>query len=181
MSTQIALLRGINLGARHKVPMAELRDLATSLELRNPVTYIQSGNLVFDVASDDSDFAERLETALAERYQFEIPVVTRSAQELLGVAHRHPLASPGVEEKFLMVAFLDREPDVAMGDVIDGNDYDPDRFDQRGRDVYLVYPNGIGRSRLSHDLIQRRLEVRATIRNWRTILRLVDLADPQTR
>lgn len=181
MTTQIVLLRGINVASQHRVPMAELRDLASSLELHNPVTYIQSGNLIFDVAAGDTGFAQRLETALAERYGFEVPVVARSREELEQVAREHPLASPGLEDRFLMVAFLDREPDVAMDEAIKADEFEPDRFDQRGWDVYLAYPNGIGRSRLSHGLIQRRLGVRATIRNWRTILRLVELADPRTR
>jgi uncharacterized protein (DUF1697 family) len=156
--------------------MAELRALAKSLNLRNPVTYIQSGNLIFDVAPDDTGFAQRLETALTGRYGFEIPVVTRSADELERLAREHPLASPELEDRFLMIAFLDREPAVAMDEVIDPDEFGPDRFDQRGWDIYLAYPNGIGRSKLSHHLIQRRLGVQATIRNWRTILRLVELA-----
>jgi uncharacterized protein (DUF1697 family) len=181
VSTQIALLRGINLGPHHKVPMAELRDLSISLDLHNPTTYIRSGNLVFDVAPGDIGFSQRLETALSDRYGFDIPVVTRSKEELEQLASEHPLASPELEDRFLMVAFLDSEPDVAMDEVIDSKEFEPDRFDQRGRNVYLAYPGGIGRSKLSHDLIQRRLGVRATIRNWRTILRLVEMADPETR
>lgn len=181
MRTEIALLRGINLGPHHRVPMADLRALAESVGLHDPTSYIRSGNLVFDVDDGDTRFAERLETALSERFGFEIPVVTRSRAELADVAQTHPLASPHLEERFLMVAFLDRRPDVDIHEVMDEEDFAPDRFDLRGRDVFLAYPNGQGRSKLSHDVLQRRLDVRATIRNWKTISKLVELSDPAVR
>jgi len=181
LSTHVGLLRGINLGPHHKVPMAELRQLASSVGLHDPVTYIQSGNLVFDVDAGDTGFAERLENALAERYGFEVPVLTRSREELESLARSHPLASPGLEERFLMVAFMERTPEVRVEEVIDAVEFAPDTFEQSGKNVYLAYPNGQGRSRLSHDLLQRRLGVRVTIRNWRTVVRLVELADPDGR
>lgn len=161
--------------------MAELRRLAESVGLQNPTTYIQSGNLIFDVDSDDDGFADRLERVLAEQFGFDVPVLTRSRAALAGVARSHPLASPGLEERFLMVAFLDSQPDVEIDEVIEQADFAPDLFQQSGKDVYLAYPSGLGRSRLSHDLLQRRLGVRVTIRNWRTILRLVDLSSPESR
>ena len=181
MKTHVALLRGINLGPHHKVPMAELRRIAVSVGLHNPVTYIQSGNLVFDVEPGDGDFDRRLEDALSEHFGFDVPVLTRSREELEGVAGSHPLASPGLEERFLMVAFLERTPEMQIGEVIDAAEFAPDMFEQSGKDVYLAYPNGQGRSKLSHDLLQRRLGVRVTIRNWRTIVRLLELSGPESR
>lgn len=181
MNTQVALLRGINLGPRHKVPMSELKGLAESLRLHNPTTYIQSGNLIFEVDNGDTDFAERLEAALASQFGFEVPVVARSATELVRIARSHPFASLGLEQRFLMVAFLGQAPDVDIHGAIDVADFEPDRYELQGRELYLAYPNGLGRSRLTHDLLQRRLEVRATIRNWRTVLRLAELVSPRIR
>lgn len=181
MTTHVALLRGINVGGRHRVPMAELRGLAESLGLRNPVTYIQSGNLVFDADEDTLGPARLLETALEQRFGFEIPVVTRTGTEWEEVARSHPFQSLGIEERYLMVAFLDREPEVEIGDVLDAEHLEPDRFELSGREIFLAYPNGSGRSRLTHDLLQRRLAVKATIRNRRTIFRLLELSRPASR
>ena len=80
-----------------------------------------------------------------------------------------------------MVAFLERTPEVRVEEAIDAVEFARDAFEQSGKDVYLAYPNGQGRSKLSHDLLQRRLGVRVTFRNWRTIVRLVELAGPDGR
>jgi uncharacterized protein (DUF1697 family) len=161
--------------------MEALRGLAESLGLSNPTTYIQSGNLVFDADDDTTRLTRLLESALEQRFGFEIPVVTRTGAELEEVARSHPFTSLGLDERYLMVAFLDREPEVDIGDVLDAEDLQPDRFELSGREVYLAYPNGSGRSRLTHDLLQRRLAVTATIRNRRTILRLLELSRPNSR
>lgn len=138
------LLRGINVGGRHTVPMAELRDLAASVGLGDRVTYIQSGNLVVDGELDEAALVGTLEPALEGRFGFPIPVVVRSAAELATIAAGHPFA--------------------------------PDRFLLDGREIYLEYPNGSARSKLSHSLLEQRLGVNATIRNWNTITKLVELA-----
>ncbi len=172
--TKVALLRGINVGGRHRVPMADLRDLAASLGFGDPVTYIQSGNLVFDTHLDDIATVATLASALEDRFGFPVPVMVRSAAELGAVAASHPFAALELEPRFLMVAFLDRVPTVDA--VIDAASYLPDRFTIDGREVYLAYPNGSGRSKLNHTLLEGRLGASATIRNWPSVTTLAELA-----
>jgi uncharacterized protein (DUF1697 family) len=173
----VVLLRGINVGGRHIVPMADLRDLAASIGLGDPITYIQSGNLVVNSVLDEAALVATLEPALETRYGFPVPVVVRSAAELAMVAEGHPLAGTDSDPRLLMVAFLDRPPTVDVGRVLDPIDYLPDRLLLDGREVYLEYPNGSGRSKLSHSLLEQRLGVSVTIRNWNTITKLVELTD----
>jgi uncharacterized protein (DUF1697 family) len=179
-TTWIALLRGINVGGRHKAPMAELRDLASGLGFGDVATYIQSGNLVFSSPLDEATAARDLERAIEHRFGFFVPVVMRSADELATVASKHPLERHSADPRFLMVAFLDVVPAVAIESVIDAADHAPDRFVGSGRDVYLAYPNGSARSKLTHALLQQRLGVRATIRNWNTVQKLVTMTGGRT-
>lgn len=176
MSARVALLRGINLGPHKKVPMAELRDLATGLGLANPETYVQSGNLVFDTSLGEADLVEKLEAAIEDRFGFDVPVISRSGEEMAAVARTHPFADLGLDDKMLHVAFLDRAPDQPPEELIDADTYTPDRFHGNGRDVYLAYPGGLGRSKLNHGLLERKLGVRATLRNWRTVTTLAGMA-----
>lgn len=172
----IALLRGINVGGHHKVPMAELRAVVESLGYDDVATYIQSGNVVFDSEAAEAEVVASLETAIESSFGFTVPVVARTAEEFATVADLHVLATPDADPRQLMVAFLDRAPDVSFGDAVDPEDYLPDRFALVGRHVFLEYPNGSARSKLNHSLLERRLGVRATLRNWNTVGKLVSLA-----
>jgi uncharacterized protein (DUF1697 family) len=176
MTTRVALLRGINLGSHKKVPMARLRDLAESLGLSHPRTYVQSGNLVFETDLDEAATVEMLERALRRELGFEVPVISRSAEELAEIASSHPFAELEIDDRFLHVAFLDRVPDQPLDDQIDATQYLPDRFHSEGREIYLAYPTGSGRSKLSHALLEKKLDVSATSRNWRTVSKLAELA-----
>lgn len=155
--------------------MADLRDLAATMGFDDPITYIQSGNLVVGGDLDERAIVGALEPALEARFGFSIPVVVRSAAELAVIAEDHPFGGADPDPRRLMVAFLDRPPSVDIGDVLDPSAFAPDRFRLLGREVYLQYPNGSGRSKLSHSLLEQRLGVRATIRNWNTVARLVEL------
>ena len=181
MTTLIAFLRGINVGGHNKVPMAELRDLAGSIGLANPSTYIQSGNLVFESAHDHEEVRARLESALESHFGFEIPVVLRTRADLDRVAQSHPFLSLGLTDSHLMVAFLGREPEAVAREALDTAEFEPDSFVLAGREVFLAYPNGSGRSKLSQSLLERRLGVTVTIRNRRTVLRLIEMSNPVNR
>ena len=177
MTTWIALLRGINVGGHRKVPMADLRALVEGLGYSDVSTYIQSGNLVFAADGGEADIAAALESAIEARFGFAVPVIVRSAEEFAMVAGAHPLADGGTDAGLLMVAFLDRAPVATPQDVIDEDAFLPDRLLQVGRQIYLEYPNGSGRSKLNAALLERRLGVRATVRNWKTVQALVASAD----
>lgn len=171
----IALLRGINVGGRNKVPMADLRDMFADLGYRDARTYIQSGNIVFRAAGSEHDIVRAIRAGIHDTFDLDIPVVVRTSRAFAAVSHTHPLSTTVADPRFLMVAFLDRSPEAPVEERIDASAYGPDRFEQAGREIFLAYPNGSGRSKLNHTLFERRLGVVATIRNWRTVRALADM------
>lgn len=175
MTTRVVLLRGINVSGHNKLPMADLRQMAATLGLVAPETYVQSGNMIVDTDLDEIELSGSLREAIEGRFGFEVPVISRSADAFVGVARSHPHRGLGLDERFLQVAFLSRAPDEDVDTLIDAADYEPDLFEADGREIYIAYPNGSGRSKLNHSLLERRLGVTVTTRNWRTVSKLADM------
>lgn len=160
------------------MPIAELRAVVGRLGFEGVETYVQSGNVVFDAGDDRSEgeLVRGLETAIETEFGFDVPVIVRSATDMAATAAGHPLDDGGTDPKLLLVGFLDAEPAVEVDDVMDPGDFAPDRWELAGRELFLSYPNGSGRSKLTHSLIERRLGVRCTTRNWCTVNKLAAMA-----
>jgi uncharacterized protein (DUF1697 family) len=171
----VALLRGINLGSRNAVPMAGLREVFEAAGCSAVSTYIRSGNVLFRKrARDRSDLTEQLEEDVAEAFGVSAIVVLRTFQEIAGIAGSHPFGS---DTSHSLVAFLAEKPAQKNVRELAKLDVAPDRFHALGSEVYLHYPNGIQGARLSAAVLERRLGVRATVRNWRTVKRLAAMAE----
>jgi uncharacterized protein (DUF1697 family) len=141
-------------------------------------TYIQSGNLLF---AAPVALARRLPGEIAariqERHRLRVPVIVRSAAELRQVAGRNPFLRAGADPKLLHVAFLAAPPGPAAVAKLDPARSPPDAFAVQGREVYLSLPNGVGRTRLTNDYLDRTLATTSTLRNWNTVLKLVELLE----
>jgi len=177
INPHIALLRGINVGGRNKLPMRDLAAIFTDIGCVDVTTYIQSGNVVFRAPAKLANQIPRLISAgIAERFDLRIPVVTRSAAELEGVVAGNPYL--GIESDFtkLHVAFLADRPTPASIDKLDPNRSPPDRFRLMGTEIYLHLPNGAARSKLTNAYFDSRLGTTSTARNWKTVLKLHELA-----
>jgi uncharacterized protein (DUF1697 family) len=171
MPTYVALLRGINVGGRNKVSMADLRAVIESLGHTEVTTYIQSGNVVFTSAKAVA--AVELEAAIAAELALEITVVLRTPAELAKVVKANPFARDDVSK--VHVGFMARKPAAGVVAKIDATRFAPEAFAVHGAEVYLYLPDGMGRSKLP-DFVGRRLQVPTTVRNWNTVLKLLDLA-----
>jgi uncharacterized protein (DUF1697 family) len=169
---KVALLRGINLGARNKIAMADLRDLFAGLGAEDVATHVQSGNVVFAGNVDASAIEARIERDLG----LQIAVLVRSAAELDRLVTRNPFARKASELKQLHVTFLAEKPGAARVKELDPDRSPGDEFSVAGRDVYLYCPNGYGPSKLSNDYFEKKLGVAATTRNWNTVTKLAELA-----
>lgn len=172
MRTWIALLRGINVGGKNKLPM---RDLVATLEgagCQEVETYIQSGNAVFrSEEADGSLLAEEIRAAIGERFGFEPRVLVLGAEHLERVLRSNPFPEAEPEPKTLHVYFLaatPESPDLASLEEISAG---RERFVLEGEALYLHAPDGLGRSRLAAKA-ERLLGVPATARNWRTVRKL---------
>jgi uncharacterized protein (DUF1697 family) len=172
--TYVALLRGVNVGGSRKLPMKELAALLGSLGLEDVVTYIQSGNAVFRApAGGRAELGRRIERAIEQAVGLDVTVVLRTPAELAKVLESNPF---GADVAKLHVVFLGARPTKAAAARLDPERSPPDEFRLVGAEIYVRFPGGSGRSKLSNDYFERTLGVRATMRNWRTVTKLLELA-----
>ena len=174
MPKYVALLRGINVGGRHSLPMAECRRVVTDAGGLGVTTYIQSGNLVFEHDAPAATLVTMLAEALSASAGFDVPVMVRTAEQWADVLARNPFGEQ--IHTTLHVAFLDGR---ATADQLDrvralrgeaGAAFAPERLALDGDEVYLHLPDGIGRSKLA--VAFGKTKVTATVRNWRTVEKL---------
>lgn len=173
MPLHLALLRGINVGGRSRVPMKELAVAMEAAGFENFSAYLQTGNVLFE--SDETDpytLADHLQELIAERFGIATLVVMRTPEQLAQAASGHPFLNDEADFAKLHVMFLDREVDPEDVAALDPERSPGDRFTVDGRDIYLHYPTGAGRSKLTIGYFERHLGVTATARNWRTVLKL---------
>src|SRR6266568_2937465 len=171
MTTHIALLRAINVAGHKMVAMADLRDLLTQLGFLDSRSLLQSGNLVFSTRGKTTAQLERLLEAEADRrLGLQTDFFVRTAEEWKAIIagntfRREAKDDPG----HLLVAFMKDERDPAvLQAAITGREV----VRANGRHLYIVYPDGVGRSRLTNALIEKKLATRITGRNWNTVLKL---------
>lgn len=178
MTAWVALLRGVNVGGGNRLPMADFRRSVESLGYDDVVTYIQSGNVVFRSDEPEATVVAGIRSALTEHHGLSIPVVVRAGRELADVAGRHPFAADGIEPKLLQVAFLDRRPasKVLRTAGPDPDRWMPDRWVLDGRELFLAYPQGSARSKMTLEQFERPWGVTATARNLNTVAKLAELA-----
>jgi uncharacterized protein (DUF1697 family) len=139
-------------------------------------TYIQSGNVLFTAAGARAEgIARTVARAIAGRLGFQAPVIVRAGAELERMAAANPYL-PGAEERFLHVAFLASKPEARRIAALDPNRSPGDEFRVVGREVYLLLRNGVARTKLTNAYLDAALGTISTLRNWRTVLKLVELA-----
>ena len=173
--TFVALLRGINVGGKNKLPMRDLAALCTKLGCRDVRTYIQSGNVVFAAAPRvAARFAAELSRGIEDEFGLKVPVVMRSAAQLRAVVAGNPWIARGVDAEQLHVAFLADPPARAAVAALDQQRSPGDAFVVAGQEVYLHLPNGVARSKLTNAWFDAQLDTVSTIRNWRTVLTLLE-------
>lgn len=179
MQTFISILRGINVSGQKKILMADLKILFESLHFKKIATYIQSGNVVFksDLKSSDIQLAEKIEKAICAKYNFEVPVIIRTKEELEKIISQNPfIKEKNIDLKKLHVTFLSEAPDKEKIDQIKQADFLPDRFVVKGKEIYLHIPGSYGETKLSNKFFENKLKVSATTRNWNTVNKLFEMA-----
>ena len=179
VQTFISILRGINVSGQKKILMADLKALYESLEFREVKTYIQSGNVVFKSDSKFSDIqlAKKIEKEISAKYNFEVPVIIRSMEELKKIIIQNPFTKEkNIDLKKLHVTFLSETPAKEKLEQIKEVDFSPDKFIIKEKEIYLHVPNSYGETKLSNKFFENKLKVTATTRNWNTVNKLFDLA-----
>lgn len=181
----VALLRGINVGGRNRIAMADLRQLVEDLGFQQVLTHLQSGNVVFDArlragradrASGAAAAGIAIEDEISGRLGLQVPVIVRSRDDLEGIVSSNPLREVATNPSRLLVSFLSRPVDPSLLADLDAHSFAPDAFALRRREVYVWAPNGASETKLTHSFWEKRLKVTATARNWNTVQRLLQLA-----
>lgn len=173
--TYIALLRGINVGGKNKLPMATLSGIVSAAGGTNVRTYIQSGNVVFE-SGEAEGFGERLTRGILEETGLKVPVIVLTRDELAAVVAGNPFLAEGAEPEALHAVFLAEAPgDTGIRQV--APELAPDeRFTVVGRTVYLCCPNGIRDFKATDADLKRLMKALNTWRNWRTTMKVLELA-----
>lgn len=177
MKTYAALLRGINLGAHNKVPMADLRALFDDLGAEDVETYVQSGNVVFKSADGAEKLTRAIEQKIHRDLGLSVTVLVLTRPQLTKVLGGNPYAKGKEEPAKLHVTFLAEKPARAKVSKLDPERGKPDEFRLVGQQIYLYCPNGYGRTKLTNAYFEKQLGVAATTRNWKTVTKLGDLTD----
>ena len=177
MASHIGLLRAINLAGINRVSMTELRALMTALGLADAQTLLQSGNVVFRSDASPDQLERQLEKAVAKRLGVQTDFFVRTAKEWRAIIEGNPFpkeakADPGHLLAVVLKGDADAAKVVALQNAIKGREV----VRAKGRCLYVVYPDGVGRSRLTSAMIEKMLGTRGTARNWNTVLKLDALA-----
>jgi uncharacterized protein (DUF1697 family) len=175
MATIVSLLRAVNLGAHNRMKMDALLEVYSSLGFANVRTYVQSGNVVFETREKNGPaLVGRIEDAIEVAFGFRADVINRTAAELRDVVARNPFV--GREPDKVLVTFLASDPGEAVRGRLRDIQISPEELVADGRELYIYYPNGQGRSKLPVASIDKALGVRGTGRNWNTVTKLLEMA-----
>ena len=179
MPRRIALLRGINLGARNRIAMPALRDALTEAGFADVRTYVQSGNVVLETRLKPASVEARIEQAIADRFALEIDVVARTRDELAQVVELNPLGDVAEDPKRYQVAFLSAPLEPQVVEKLEAAVVSPERLVIEGREIYSWHAEGVARSKLWNAVASKGLGVKATARNWTTVTTLLQMAGGQ--
>jgi uncharacterized protein (DUF1697 family) len=179
MQTYISILRGINVSGHKMIKMDALREMYSKLNFKNTQSYIQSGNIIFQNKKNGCEVLERkISKAILHEFGFEVPVLVKESGEIMNVLKNNPFIKNRNEDiSYLHVTFLSHEPEQSAIDKIKDGQYASDEFILIGKTVYLFCPNGYGNTKLSNTFFEKKLNVTATTRNWKTVNKLFNMAE----
>ena len=175
----IAILRGINVGGKRKILMADLKKLCAEIGFKNTQTYIQSGNIVFEYEekANTTLLSKNLSEAIKETFGFDVPVITRTEAEWRNTCEKNPFLKGGAADiDKLHITFLGAESSEESLKNLETYDYAPDLFSVIGKDVFLFIEGKYHKTKLSNSFFEKKLNVPATTRNWKTIVKLLEIA-----
>ena len=175
----ICLLRAVNLGSYNKVKMETLRIMCSSLKFRNPQTYLQSGNILF--ATEELDLpkiTQKLSKRFSKDFGFSPQIILRTIDELRDVVKRNPFAKRrNIEPSKLLVSFLARDPGEDVRTKVRAFPSDVEEIRIDGKELYIYFPNGIGRPKFSMAALDKVLQVPGTGRNWNSVTKMLAMAE----
>lgn len=175
-SPYVALLRGINVGGKNKLPMADLVAIFQSCGARNVRTHIQSGNVLFQASRGiAAGLPVVVQSALLSSTGLTVPVLLRGANDWRKLIECNSYLKTGASPDHLHVVFLSKSPPAERAKWLDPNRSPGDSFQLCGKEIYLFLPAGVADSKLTNAYFDRTLGTVCTARNWRTVLKINEL------
>lgn len=174
------MLRGINVSGQKKIKMSDLESLYVKLGFQNVLTYIQSGNVIFNSGiKDRAEIINIIENGITKKYKFHVPVTLRTRREISDIIKKCPFGSIDIslEGTRVLVTFLSARPPKDKLALIKKYIAASEELVPRGKEIYLYCPNGYGKSKLSNAFLENMLGVVATTRNWKSLQKLYDLSE----
>jgi uncharacterized protein (DUF1697 family) len=179
MKTYISILRGINVGGRKMITMDALSKLYESLGCTHVITYIQSGNVIFDSSRGNSqDLGEAIARKIKESCRIDVDVFMRSRDDFDRIIKNNPFSNNKNTSR-LYVTFLSDIPSDHFVNTLDAGKGGAEEFVIAGKEIYVFCPNGYGRAKFSNNYFEKKLNVSATTRNWNTVTTLFSMATGQ--
>jgi uncharacterized protein (DUF1697 family) len=179
LTPYIGLLRGINVTGRNIIPMSDLRALCAELGYSDVLTHIQSGNLVFSTSAQAMAVETELEQAIAHRFHLQIPVIVRPAADWPAYIKSNPFPEASRREpNLVMLALAKTSPKPEAVPALCDRSPRGERIFQAGDALWIHFAGGVGKSKLSPALLDRLVGSPVTMRNWRTVLKLNEMAVP---
>jgi uncharacterized protein (DUF1697 family) len=179
MPVLISMLRGVNLGPHNRIKMDALRALYSSLKLEDPRTYVQSGNVIFRTKEKNlAALSKKIQTAIEREFGFRPAVILRTTDELRQAIAVTPFAaSRKLEPGKILVTFLSDAPGSEAETALVRFNSCPEEVHLLGRELYIYFPNGAGRSKLPWSSLEKLMKVTGTARNWNSVMNMLAIAD----
>ena len=177
---RVVLLRGINVGSHRRIGMADLRELLAGHGYEDVRTHLQSGNVVLTSSLPADRLGTKLERELERGLGFKVEVIVRTRAELARVISHNPLAGVAKDPSRYLVTFLRAKPAAKLVRELRALDVAPEQIAVSGREVYSWHPGGFQSSPLAKLLSKTGVSTAGTNRNWRTVTKLLELADEGT-
>jgi len=179
MAVLISMLRGVNVGGHNKINMEALRALCESLKFEGPRTYVQSGNIIFRTKEKPSAaLAKKIQNAVEREFGCRPEVILRTTDELRKAVAESPFAaSRNLEPGKILVTFLTSEPGAEARATLLHLKSHPEELHLKGRELYIYFPDGAGRSKLPWSSVERLLKTTGTARNWNSVTKMLAIAE----
>lgn len=178
MTTFISLLRGINVSGHNLIKMEALGRMYEKSGFRRVTTYLQSGNVIFEMNNATThELAQKITQQIEKDFGFNVPVIVLSIDSLKQIIDNNPLLNDNEKnEAFFYVTFLSSKPEKFDLSIIEVKKQSGEEIFITDNAAYLYCPNGYGNSKLSNSFLETKLKVGATTRNWKTTNELLKLA-----
>lgn len=175
MKRYIVLLRGINVGGYNKLLMADLRLVLTKSGYTKVLTYIQSGNIILQSDKCKESISIHIHDLIKAHFAYTIPVVVLTKAELVACVTKNPFLEEESDIKKLHVTFLSMAPKSVLQSDFGIKTHVSERYKIDGSIIYLHTPEGFAKTKFTNEQFEKKLDVVATTRNWRTACKLYEM------